>query len=149
MDKPTATYTALGRLLAVVDTVLGLAPQAVGNCMTAPRSYLMGMHLTRALPLLARRPELNALVGEIMDSIELAALEALPPATPLVDQSTMQLAYWQQRTRLPGAPEQRNPHAGVDWSAVDWSKPNAQLHRELGVSASAVGAARKRHVPRA
>lgn len=141
----TTTYAALGRLIAVVEAAGGLTPVALGNCLTAPKSQLMGLHLNRAIPRLRRMPEFDAIASEIIEQLTIDALAALPHATPLVDQGTMQIAYYQQRTRLPAAPVASSGHAGVDWSTVDWSQRNADLARELGITPSAVGAARKRH----
>jgi hypothetical protein len=36
----------------------------------------------------------------------------------------------------------------VDYNAVDWSKPNVVLARELGVSRQNIAARRKRHAPK-
>lgn len=76
-------------------------PAPLTSCLTSPRSQLLGLHLARTMPKLHRMPELDALVSEIMDGLELAAVEALPHSVPLVDQSTMQIAYYQQRSKLP------------------------------------------------
>lgn len=144
MDS-TATYTALGRLIAVVEAAGGMPPAVLGNCLTAPKTYLLGQQLTRAIPKLRRMPELDAIASEIIEQLTLDALADLPAATPLVDQGTMQIAYYQQRTKLPAATVASSGHAGVDWSTVDWSQRNADLARELGVSPGAVRAARIRH----
>jgi len=144
MDR-TATYTALGRLIAVVEAAGGLTPTALGNCLMAPKTQLLGLHLSRAIPRLRRLPELDALAEQILDTLTPADIEALPASIPLTDQGTMQIAYYQQRSKLPTSRSASSGHAGVDWAAVDWSKTNADLARELGVSASAAGSARKRH----
>jgi len=147
MDAATSTYAALGRLIAVVEATGLLTPAALGNCLTAPRTYLLGQQLNRAIPKLRRLPALDAIVSEIMETLTLEALDALPQATPLIDQGTMQIAYYQQRSSLPGAVKIHGAHAGVDWSAVDWSKSDSQLAREYGVTPPAAFAARRRHNP--
>lgn len=144
----TTTYAALGRLIAVVDATGTLTPSALNNCLMAPRTQLLGLHLTRAIPRLRRLPDLDAIASEIIELLTPDALAALPASTPLTDQGTMQVAYYQQRSKLPNVAHSSSAPAGVDWSAVDWSKPNAQLARELGVTPSAVGPARKRHAPK-
>lgn len=40
-------------------------------------------------------------------------------------------AVWCERKRRGHVPK---PHAPIDWANVDWSKSNAQLGRELGLS---------------
>lgn len=144
MDN-TATYAALGRLIAVVEAAGGLTPSALNNCLMAPRTQLLGLHLARAIPRLRRMPALDALTSEIIDELTPDALAALPNSTPLTEQGVMQIAYYQQRTKLPAGVPANSTHAGVDWSAVDWSQRNADLARALGVSPGAVRAARIRH----
>lgn len=141
----TETYAALGRLIAVVEAAGVLTPSALGNCLTAPKTQLLGLHLARAIPRLRRVPELDALAAEIMDELSLADVESLPNSVPLTEQGVMQIAYYQQRSKLPAARVAAKAPAGVDWSVVDWERSNADLARDLGVSAEAVRTARKRH----
>jgi len=144
MDR-TATYAALGRLLAVVEAATGLHPAALNNCLTAPKSYLMGQYLGRAMAKLRTRPELDAIVSEIMDSLSLAALDGIPDVTPLVDQGTMQVAYYQQRSKLPARKAKSKAPAGVDWSAVKWEgRSDKDIADEVGVTRQAVAAKRQR-----
>lgn len=136
-------YTSFGRLLACIDHALKLSPAAISNCLSAPKTYMMGLQLQRAMPIFRRHPGLDKRVAEIMDDIDLAALENVPDALPLVDQGVLQLAYYQERSKLPGlgSPATRS---GVDWRAVDWSKTDAELSEEHGVSRQAVYGRRKR-----
>ncbi|MDD4950943.1 MAG: hypothetical protein PHV85_00185 [Desulfovibrionaceae bacterium] len=137
-------YQRLGQLLAVIEAAVGFTPTAYKNCLMAPRSQLLGLHLARAMPRILRMPVLNALTEEILQGIDPASLQRLPSATPLVKQGDMQLAYFHQKANLPEIRTAKGP-AGVDWTAVDWHKSNAILANELGISRQAVLKARKQH----
>lgn len=46
---------------------------------------------------------------------------------------------------LPVANESPHGSRGIDWSAVDWGRSNAEIAAELGCSANAVTKARRKH----
>ena len=146
MATSTNLLVAFGRLLAVVEHALGrMSPGAINNSMTLPRKYLMGVQLQRALPVIRKYPALESILSEIMDTMEISELEHID-RVPLVEQGTIQLAYYQQARHLPPITKRpaRGP-AGVDWTSVDWSRGDAAIGEELGVTRQAVRNARAKH----
>jgi hypothetical protein len=149
MTTSTTLLTAFGQILAVVDHALGgLSASAMTMCMSQPTTQLMGLHLGRATPTITRNPALDAIMAEAVEAIDPNETMAMPAAIPTVDQGVIQIAYYQTLKRLPARTEGRGRSkapAGVDWSTADWSKSDAGLSREFGVSRQAVAGARKRH----
>ena len=61
------------------------------------------------------------------------------------------LGYYHQRDVTRNAPKKAGPPLAedrVDWSAVDWSQPNAAIARQTGKAPQTVAAQRKRHAPK-
>lgn len=153
-------HHTLGRILAIVDHASGGLPAtAVTNCLTRPKTALLGQQAINAKPSISARQWLNERMAAACDEINMSEYDALKEPVPPVAQGDMLLAYHRERAELARiAAEHKPTGAGrpstvdwslVDWSLVDWSQADADIARQVGVSRQAVQAARKRHAPKA
>ena len=143
MTTTPQAYT-WGRIYAVLDHTATITPTAWTNIAQAPGLHFAGRH---KMSLSRFTPELVAMMGEITADL---APENVQDRLCEEEQATFWLGYHHQRAKIdtpagkPGLGARRG-NARIDWPAVDWSKNNADIARELGCAPTTVLQQRKRH----
>lgn len=132
---------AWGQVFRIINRNIrgGLSPKEIGDASINPKeTFATIMKQEHAIKML---DDVHQRIG--------VALGAVNPAQGQLStesQSEWWLGFYHrpadEKTTKAGPPLQENR---VDWTSVDWSKPNAVLARELGVSRQRVSAARNQY----
>ena len=141
METRLQQANAWGKVFGTLSFEKFLSPAILDTAIQNPKAAL-------AMAMRGKHPSQEA---ELMEAINL--IDAGVDLKPMNNDEEGQfwIGFYHQLGKLdgvikkPGAPLAEDR---VDWSAVDWSQPNAAIARQTGKAPQTVAAQRKRHAPK-
>ena len=121
----------LGKLFALLESVGAVSSTEITVVAVCPQKYI-GQYTAKAMQTQGYR-EIENEVARIMTNLSIEDITDAPIG--IEEQGKFFLGYYSQKGKKRGA-----PLAGerIDWAAVNFSKSDAELSRELGVTRQAV-----------
>lgn len=136
-EKKSVSYL-VGQVMAYIDSTIpgGLTAEKRVLIVQNPEKYIVSELLR------ATRLEYNQELAGIIENIQ-----AWPGQQDEAAQGQSWLGYYGLRAKLPTNPLKKNGRRlkqdKIDWSSVDWSKPDKEIADELHYSRQYVGRMRK------
>lgn len=127
-----------GQALAIFksETPGGLSPGGLTNAVERPLLNL------RTLVLQAKpQARLEEMLAE-----RLAKIGDLPERFSLAEQGQVYLGYYSLVGELPPSPPttSKRRNTSLDWETIDWSLPDAEISKRMGVTQAAVSKQRRK-----